>query len=183
MRCSRVLVSVGLAVLTLAGCSEIQAPQQEEAGAPVTLTADHRLPDGTTLPTGTVLSDATDESGRPFLRFQLPEGYKLVSMNRADPGGEVQLHDQGGLTCTCDAGNGCSPFRAEGPGGTVTGCAMSATCTQCTGKVEPALAGPAGGLALGGEQEVDILDMKAGVSFITDPEELAALSCPRGVTL
>lgn len=176
------LAAVAFAVGATMACSHVEAPTSAAPPPAIRLAAPQSLPDGTVLPKGTVLSEARDASGRPFVHFALPEGYKLVSASRSGTG-DVQLFDGGGLTCTCDEGSGCSPFVAQGPRGEVTGCALSSGCTRCTAEVAASMAGATGEIILGSDQEVDILHVAAGVSFITDPEELEALSCPRGVVL
>jgi hypothetical protein len=92
-------------------------------------------------------------------------------------GGGV-LEEEGGITCTCTKGTGgCSPFRAQGLGGTVVGCSTSSGCTECTQSVT-SLDHDAAGVRLRRGRVADILHIAAGISFVLGPEELEALSCP-----
>jgi hypothetical protein len=125
-----------------------------------------------------VLSDAADDTGRPFIHFRLPEGYKLVSAAAASEGNGGVLEEEGGITCTCTEGTGgCSPFRAQGPGGSVVGCSMDSRCTKCEQAVT-SMDRTAAGVRLRTDRAADILHIDAGISFVTSPDELEALSCP-----
>lgn len=168
-----------VAVCLLSACTPIAEVEVRSApSASTTLERDYRLSNGVALPGGTVLSDAADASGRPFIHFRLPDGYKLVSAGVAveDDGGGVL--GEGGITCTCTEGTGgCRPFRAKGPGGSVVGCSMNSGCTKCEQAVS-ALDRSDAGVRLRTDRATDILHMDAGISFVLGPEELEALSCP-----
>ncbi|MEW5926200.1 MAG: hypothetical protein AB1941_01815 [Gemmatimonadota bacterium] len=172
------LIPAVFALCLLSACSPI-AEVEVRSGptAETTLPRDHRLSNGVVLPAGTVVSDATDVTGRPYVHFRLPEGYRLVSAAAgAESGG--MLEEEGGITCTCTEGTGgCSPFKADGPAGTVIGCSMKDGCTKCEQAVS-ALDRTVGGVRLLSGRETDILHLAAGISFVVGPEELEALSCP-----
>lgn len=156
--------------------AEVEVKSAPEAGT--TLPRDYRMPNGVLLPAGTHLSDATDVDGRPYIHFRLPEGYRLASAAAASESGGGGLEEDGGITCTCVEGTGgCSPFRAQGPGGTVIGCTTNSGCSKCEQSVTPLDRGVAG-VRLRNDRPAEILHVAAGVSFVLGPEELDALSCP-----
>lgn len=169
-----------LAVCSLVACTPIAEVEVKSApSASTTLPHDYRLANGVVLPAGTVLSDAADATGRTYVHFRLPEEYRLVSAAAApeDSGGGV-LEGEGGITCTCTEGTGgCSPFRAQGPGGSVIGCSMESRCTRCEQAVT-SLDRTADGVRLRTDHAADILHIAAGVSIVTSPDELEALGCP-----
>lgn len=166
-------------LLTLSGLLSACSTVVEDKAEPSILTEAYLTPGGTLLPKGTVLTDAVDATGRPFIRFRLPEGYKLVSAAPSTGGEAVLLADEGGITCTCTRGQGCSPFKAVGPQGTVVGCTMKETCTECTQKTNALV--QKGGKETIADGEADILHLAAGVSFVLGPDELDSLSCPKDV--
>lgn len=168
--------------LGLGACHTIDGPEVTTGPRNTsTLERDYRLANGTLLPAGTVLSEAVDATGRQFIHFRLPDGYKLVSSDlAAEDGGEPTLDDSGGITCTCQKGTGCSPFKASGPAGTVVGCSMSDRCTSCLQETVALSRAPTG-LSLRHDRVADILHIAAGISFVVDPEELESLSCPKDV--
>lgn len=178
-----------LAVAMLTACHSIDGPVlQTGPRNAITLEEPYRLGDGTTLPVGTVLSDAEDVTGRPFIHFTLPQGYSLVSVARGAPDAEIQsvpdaeVVDQGSITCTCTTGSGCSPFKASGLGGTVVGCANTGSCGQCV-QVVNAISPTAAGIVILGDRDTELLHLDAGISFVTSREEMDSLSCPRGAAL
>lgn len=176
----RRLILAILAVCSLVACTPIAEVEVTSApSASNTLPHDYRLPNGVVLPAGTVLSDTADATGRPYIHFRLPEGHKLVSAAAAtENGGGGVLEEEGGITCTCTEGTGgCSPFRAQGPGGSAIGCSMDSRCTKCEQAVT-SLDRTAAGVRLRTDRAAEILHVAAGISFVTNPEELEALSCP-----
>lgn len=184
-----------LILLGVTACSTIDQLVTRPSGTPsrtpdITLSAATRLPNGTLLPAGTLLVDSVDVTGKAFIYFRLPEGYKLVSApvrsEKGDGAAEPYFDDAGGITCTCLSGSGgCSPFKAVGPSGTVVGCAMSDQCTECQQKTAAITPAPLGrpGVVVRTDRETDILHLAGGVSFVLGPEELDALSCPKNVVL
>ena len=172
------LMPAVFALCLSSACSPIAEVEMKSGPtAETTLPRDYRLSNGVVLPAGTTLSDARDVTGRPYLHFRLPEGYKLVSAAAVEDGGGA-LEGEGGITCTCTEGTGgCSPFRAQGPGGSVIGCAMNSGCTRCEQAVS-ALDRSTAGVRLRVDRATDILHLAAGISFVVDPEELDALGCP-----
>jgi hypothetical protein len=176
----RRFIAAILGVCSMVACTPIAEVEMKSApSASTTLPHDYRLSNGVVLPAGTVLSDAADASGRPYIHFRLPEGHKLVSAAAAtENGGGGVLEEEGGITCTCTEGTGgCSPFRAQGPGGSAIGCSMDSRCTKCEQAVT-SLDRTGAGVRLRTDRAADILHVAAGISFVTDPEELEALSCP-----
>lgn len=172
------LIPAVFALCLLSACSPI-AEVEVRSGptAETTLPRDYRLSNGVVLPAGTVVADARDVTGRPYVHFRLPEGYNLVSAPAGAESGAI-LEEEGGLTCTCTEGTGgCNPFRAEGPAGTVIGCTMKEGCTKCEQEVS-ALDRSTAGVRLRVDGATDILHLAAEISFVVDPEELDALSCP-----
>ncbi|MBV9774657.1 MAG: hypothetical protein JO040_11940, partial [Gemmatimonadetes bacterium] len=167
----RVSLLVALVLtLGLCSCHTIDGPEATTGPRNIsTLERAYRLANGTLLPAGTVLSETVDATGRPFIHFQLPDGYKLVSASlAAEDGEEPALDDAGGITCTCQKGTGCNPFRASGPAGTVIGCSMKDTCTQCLQQVT-ALSRSPKGVTLRMDREADILHVAAGISYVLGP--------------
>jgi hypothetical protein len=98
----------------------------------IVLTQPGKLSDGTILPTGTEIS--TIPGNVHSLMIQLPAGYQYVGYEITSGATTVATAQAVSLssfsvTCTCNAGSGCSPFSA--PGGNV-GCSTNGSCTKCT---------------------------------------------------
>ncbi len=76
------ILTIGIATVALYACEDTlidaePAPQPSLAGEQPAPSGGFRFPEGTAA---TIISD---ESGREFIRFQLPEGHRLVG--RVDP--------------------------------------------------------------------------------------------------
>lgn len=158
------------------------------ANKSVTLREPLPLAEGITLPIGTVLSKAEDD---PYsLVYQLPKGYKLVGRMTGvnNKLGAPVSTAYGSVTCSCTAGSGCDPYVAEIGKNTTIGCNLGARCSQCTKKVTALLAPPTTtggtGAALPSLKdkvemaEAGIINFNLGISFVTNPEMMAATTSP-----
>lgn len=177
------IIATIIAALGLQACHTLDGPEMPNLRSPLALKAPYRLGDGTMLPAGTVLTDQTDANGRPFIHFRLPEGYGLVTDGMDAGASAAELAMEGGITCNCTQGTGCSPFKAESSTGTVViGCSMSRGCTECT-QTATSLVQGTNGVVVDPRREAEVLHLAAGISFVLGREELDSLSCPGAVTL
>lgn len=150
--------------------SEISKDSEKSEGE-VVLKTPFYFEDGVALPEGTILKPAIDQEGKPYIKFVLPEGYKLIGVtaNSRTPA----VFADGSITCECSKGTGCSPFSASGPGGTVEGCALGSGCTECKASRSAFLRGTKVLL-----KESDIINTKAGISLVINAKDLTEMKTP-----
>lgn len=163
--------------IALYACTDAAQPDRPNLSEPSTLSEPQPLFDGIVLPVGTELRDGVYDNGKPFIRFQLPEGYKLVGkIGDGDVGYEARLETGGDITCECTSGDGeCLPFHAEGSGEEAVGC-IHRGCTTCLGTVSGNLQSDEGTRGPIFSDAV-VLSMNENVGLVNGIDELNSLAC------
>jgi hypothetical protein len=129
--------------------------------------------DGSSLPIGTILKPALSKTGIRYTAFILPKNYRLIGTTSSTLQNTNVMLEDGGITCTCSKGSGCSPFTASGPNGTIEGCAIGSGCTECKATKSAIIAGD-----IVDFKSSDIIDLGIGISLVIDKAELKSLKSP-----
>lgn len=171
---------IGIAALALYACED--ALTDAESTPQLSVAGEQTAPSGGFLfPEGTDVGIHEDESGKRFIRFELPESHRLIG--RVDPsfpglGGQVMRTPGGDITCTCTGGSGdCEPFCAGSGDERTCGCRIDPDCSQCLIEQSRMMQTDQGLVRVPFEEAV-IANLGVGIRFVVNEADLASLSCP-----